>query len=151
MSADAKICVVCSAGGHLTEALAAIAKVKQPWYLVTYPDRHVSGRVAGLDVEYVVNPHLNPVRYLQNAWQSLRVLLRRRPRVIIATGAGVAIATCLFGKVLGAKVIFVETGSRISTPSRTGRLLYPVADLFLIQSRALEACYPRAKFGGMLL
>jgi beta-1,4-N-acetylglucosaminyltransferase len=92
-----------------------------------------------------------PFLLLVNAWQSLRILLRERPDVILSTGADVAVATCLIGKLLGAKLIYVESGGNVHTPSLSGRIVYPFADLFLIQWEPLRKRYPKAVVGGPLL
>jgi beta-1,4-N-acetylglucosaminyltransferase len=145
------VCVACSAGGHLAEALAAIAEIKAECYFVTFDEPHVRSRLIGKEVYYVVDPHVSPLLYLKNAWQSLRILLRKRPKVIVSTGAGIALATCLLGKLGGCKLIFIENGARVTTPSRTGRLVYPLADLFIVQWKPMLQHYPRAIYGGPLL
>lgn len=146
-----KVCVVCSAGGHLSEALAAVSKVGAPRYFVTFGEPHVHSRLAGERVYYVIDPHVNPWLYLRNAWQSLLIFLRERPKVVVSTGAGIALATCLLAKLTGSTLIFIESGARVSTPSRTGRLLYPLADLFIVQWKPLLKHFPKAVYGGQLL
>lgn len=145
------VCVICSAGGHLSEALAAVAEVTAECYFVTYDEPHVRDRLTGREVFYVVDPHISPLLYLKNAWQSLRILLRKRPKVIVSTGAGIALATCFLAKLAGKKIIFIENGARVTTPSRTGRLIYPIADLFIVQWKPLLRHYPKAVYGGTLL
>jgi UDP-N-acetylglucosamine:LPS N-acetylglucosamine transferase len=56
----------------------------------------------------------------------------------------------LVGKALGAKVIHVESASRVRRLSLTGRILYPVADLFFVQWEGLRERYPRAIYAGRL-
>ena len=145
------VCVVCSAGGHLSEALAAVSKVDAPRYFVTFDEPHVRQRLAQEEVYYVVDPHVSPWLYLRNACQSLYIFLRKRPRVVVSTGAGIALATCLLAKLTGATLIFIESGARVTTPSRTGRLLYRYADLFIVQWKPLLKHFPKAVYGGPLL
>ena len=48
-----------------------------------------------------------------------------------------------------AKLIFMETATRVVRPSGTGRLLYPIADLFLVQWPAmLKEVGPKARYLG---
>lgn len=146
------VCVVCSAGGHLAEALATVNLVKtDECYFVTFDEPHVRSRLAGKEVYYVVDPHVSPLRYLVNAWQSLMIFLRKRPKVVISTGAGIALATCFLAKLTGSTLIFIESGARVTTPSRTGRLIYPIADLFIVQWKPMLKHYPKAVYGGPLL
>ena len=145
------VCVVCSGGGHLTEALAAVARVREPMYFVTVGAPHVRLRLADHEVFYVVDPHVSPFLYLVNLTQSVRIFLKKKPRVVIATGAGIAIATCLLVKLGGGTMIYVESGARVKSLSRTGRFLYPFADLFLVQWEGICNNYPKAIYGGLLL
>lgn len=145
------VCIICSAGGHLSEALAATVQVKSNKYYVTYDESHVRERLKGEEVYYVVDPHVSLFLYLKNALQSLHILLRKRPRVVISNGAGIALATCLLAKFAGSKLVFIENGARVTTPSRTGKLVYKFADLFIVQWKPMLKHYPKAVYGGPLL
>lgn len=144
------LCVVCSAGGHLTEALLAINGVNFPKYIVTYKLPHTDQSLTDLDYYYVTNPHNYIFKYPINILQSLRIYLKKRPRFILSTGSGMAIATCLIGKLFHSKLIYIETGARVHTPSKTGRLLYYFSDLFIVQWKPLLKFFPKAMFGGLL-
>ena len=79
------------------------------------------------------------------------VLLRVRPSAILSTGPDIAVPIAILGKVLGSKIIFVETGSRVKTLSMTGRIMYRLADLFFVQWTQLAERLPRAIFAGRLV
>lgn len=145
------VCIVCSAGGHLTEALAATAELKTDRYFVTFDEPHVRERLKAEEVYYVVDPHVSFMLYLKNTVQSLWIFFKKRPKVVISNGAGIALSTCVFAKLTGRKVIFIENGARVTTPSRTGRLVYRFADLFIVQWKPLLKHYPKAIYGGPLL
>jgi len=85
--------------------------------------------------------------------KATQILLRERPDVIISTGGGeIAVPFCYIGKILGAKVIFIETLARMTTPSGGGKLVYPIADLFLVQWESLLKSYGnKAKYGGKVI
>jgi len=70
----------------------------------------------------------------------------------MTSGAGVALTPCYLAKMLfGAKIIFIETSSRFDRPSLIGRMLYPIADLFLVQwPGALKYYGKKAKYAGCL-
>ena len=144
------LCVVCSAGGHLTEAMLAVEKLEFPKFYVTYKLPHTDQSLAELEYYYITNPHDNLFKFPINFLQSLRIYLKKRPKFILSTGSGMAIATCLIGKIFNSKIIYIETGARIQTPSKTGKLLYFFSDLFIVQWKPLLKFYPKAVFGGLL-
>jgi beta-1,4-N-acetylglucosaminyltransferase len=144
------LCVVCSAGGHLTEAKLATASVQCRKYFVTYELPHIEETLRSEEVYFISNPHTHLHKYPKNFLQSLWLYLRKNPKFILTTGSGVGIATCLIGKIFGSKIIYVETGARTDSPSRTGRVLYRIADLFIVQWRPLLKRFPKALYGGLL-
>jgi len=145
------LCVVCSAGGHLTEAIAALEKTEVPMYFVTYGEPHVRQRLADKEAYFVKDPHTSLLGYLINTGQSIHILWKKKPKVIFTTGAGIALATCVFGKIMGAKIIFLESGARITTASKTGKLMYYIADSYLVQWKPLLKLFPKATYAGPLL
>jgi UDP-N-acetylglucosamine:LPS N-acetylglucosamine transferase len=62
----------------------------------------------------------------------------------------VAVPACALARLLGIKVIFVETGSRVTALSLTGRLMYRIANLFFVQWPDLVQRYPKAIYAGRL-
>jgi UDP-N-acetylglucosamine:LPS N-acetylglucosamine transferase len=145
------LCVVCSAGGHLSEAISALSASDVPRYFVTYGEPHARARLANEEAYYVVDPHTSLVGYVKNTAQSIALLVKKRPRVIFSTGAGIALATCIFGKLMGARVIYLESGARVTTPSKTGRLAYRFANVFIVQWKPMLRWFPKALYVGPLL
>ncbi|TCK19475.1 oligosaccharide biosynthesis protein Alg14 [Thiogranum longum] len=145
------ICIVCSSGGHLAEMLVATSGLDVERYFITFDEPHVRSTLQGEEVCYVVDPHVSVLLYLKNFWQSLKIFLEKRPPVVISNGAGIALMTCLLAKLGGSKLIYIETGARIMTPSRTGKIVYRFADLFIVQWKSLLKHYPGAVYGGPLL
>lgn len=94
----------------------------------------------------------------RSTWQTLRSLgqlwplLRRiRPQAILANGPSVAVPAAFLGKLTGARVIWLETASRVYSLSASARLVYPIADLFIVQWPQLCRRYPKAVYAGRLL
>jgi UDP-N-acetylglucosamine:LPS N-acetylglucosamine transferase len=83
------------------------------------------------------------LRTLANAVGALAVLLRERPRLVISTGADVAVPTVLLGKLLGAQVVYIETAAA-PEGSLSGRICHRVADLFIVQWPEQARRYPGA-------
>ena len=92
----------------------------------------------------------NPLSWLVGAFLSLVIVIRQRPDVVITTGAGIVVFFCVFAKLFGAKLIFIESMARIKSPTLTARMLYPFADLFLVQWPGLLKFFPKAKYLGRL-
>lgn len=145
-----QMCVICSAGGHLAEALAAISETDVERYFVTKQDAHIKGWLDGCRAYYVEDPHTSILGYMKNAIQSLAIFIRERPRIILTTGAGIALATCLIAKIFGSRIIFVESGARVTTMSKTGKLLYKIADVSYVQWSSLQRQYPKSIYVGRL-
>lgn len=69
---------------------------------------------------------------------------------VVSTGPGVSLLSAMFFKILGKKVIHVETWSRFHSKSLTGKLMYLVADKFYVQNKSLLEVYPKAIYSGLL-
>jgi beta-1,4-N-acetylglucosaminyltransferase len=78
------------------------------------------------------------------------ILINVRPKAVIGCGPAVSVLVSVAGKLVGAKVIHIETGSRVNALSGSGRIVYSLADLFLVQWPALKEEYPRAIYAGRL-
>jgi len=92
----------------------------------------------------------NPISWIVGAVLSAYAVLVERPDVVISTGAGIVVCFCVFAKLLGAKLIFIESMARVERPTLTARLLYPFSDLFIVQWPDLLKYFPRAKYMGRL-
>lgn len=148
-----KIALVCSHGGHLTEMQALWPAFEgHDCVLVSYR----CPRTEGLDLvqhKYLLpNIGTNVPRMAGTVIRAARILRHERPDVVLSTGAEIAIPFLWVGKVMGARTVYVESWCRVHSPSGTGPLVYPVADLFLVQWTALMQAYgPKVQYVGALL
>lgn len=146
-----RTCWAYSPGGHLAELERATEGIAfTDCFHVTFaggrPPLQPPRRVY-----HVCHPRRSVLRTALNALQALRILLRERPRLVLSAGADVAVPTLLLGRILGARVVYVETAAEIG-PSLSGRLVYPFADLFIVQWPEQQLRYPRAVLArGLLL
>jgi beta-1,4-N-acetylglucosaminyltransferase len=135
-------------GGHLDQ-LVGIAESLVQYKLCfvvndRYADRSImSGRT--LRVTFAERDW----RQFINIYESIKILFRTRPKVIISTGSAPAVWFFYFGKLFGSKLIFVESIARVKTLSLTGKLVKPVADHFYVQWCQL-ARHTKAKYAGMV-
>ena len=148
---EMKICLVASAGGHLKEILQL-----QKWYgdkehyFVTFDRTDGKSLSKKEKTHFVVCPARNPLKFALNFVQSMKILIKEKPDVVISTGADCALATCYLAKLFGKKVIYIESFCRPTRPSITGKLVYIIADLFIYQWEEVGKYYPKGKFGGSI-
>lgn len=87
-------------------------------------------------------------KFVRIILMAIRIISSEKPDVVITTGALISVPFCYVAKVLGKKVIFIESFSRVKDKSLSGKLVYPIADLFLVQWDSLTELYPKAKYIG---
>ena len=151
--------IVLGEGGHTKEMLSLVDLLGTDYkfsYLLVRGDELseekiiVPGRLyfAKRPRDKAHNLILDVFKTVRCGWDSLTALCRERPDAVISCGPAVGVPPCLVAKLLGVKVIFVETGSRVRALSMTGRIVYRFADLFLVQWPQLQDLYPRAVYAG---
>ena len=156
-----KVLFISSTGGHLEELTQLKDMFKKyDYYIVTektksnlklkekYPQR-VSFLVYGSYTTFL-KKITYPFKLLINCFLSLFIFIKIRPKYIVSTGAHTAGPMCCIGKLFGSKIIFIETFANSKTKSRTGRLVYKFADLFIVQWEEMLELYPNAVYGGWI-
>jgi UDP-N-acetylglucosamine:LPS N-acetylglucosamine transferase len=94
----------------------------------------------------------DPVKFLVSVPIIFRILLKEKPDIILSTGSEIAIPVIYIGWLLGIRTIFVESLSRVKNPSGTGKIVYPVSTIFLVQwEQLLEKYGNKAKYWGNIL
>ena len=58
------------------------------------------------------------------------------------------IPICLISKLMGKKLIYIESLQKLLHPTETGKLLYKFADRFYVQWESMLKFYPKAKYLG---
>lgn len=81
---------------------------------------------------------------IKNTAIAWKVLHKEKPDLIISSGAAVAVPFFYLGKLMGAKLIYIEVFDRIDKPTVTGRLVYPIVDKFIVQWEEQKKVYPKA-------
>ena len=145
-----KICLVCSHGGHLSEMLQLMDAFEgYQTFFITYD----SARTRTLEHKYLLrNIGTNPFVMAQAFLSMLRILLTERPIVIVSTGSEIAIPAFYIAKLFRIKTIFIESWTRIDRPTGTGRIVYPVSDVFLVQWEQMLSKYgKKARYEGAIL
>jgi UDP-N-acetylglucosamine:LPS N-acetylglucosamine transferase len=146
-----RICLACSAGGHLTELQQLEPFYKKfEHFFVTFRRPDSEALAGKKTVFFVERPGRNPLKTIQNFFQAWKILSEQKPGIIVSTGADAAIPICLLGKLRGKKVVFIESFCRTRKPSWSGRIAYCFADLFIYQWESLTRFFPKGKFGGSI-
>lgn len=148
-----KVALVSSNGGHLSHLL----QLREWWsarprFWVTFAKPDAVSRLIGERVYWAYSPTNRNLRnVLRNFLLAIRVLRRERPDVVITSGAGVAVPFAYAAKLLGIRFVFIEVVDRIDSPTLSGRLVEPVADLMLVQWPEQRRLYRKARVVGRLL
>ena len=147
----AKICIVCAYGGHLTEALYLLDAFREHQvFFITYRSEGSNN----LPAKYLFDAPRMKLLHLAFKVASylpalFKIIRRERPDVIVSTGGEIAIPVFYFAKFFGIRTIFVETWTRIQFPTITGKIVYHVTDVFLVQWPELLKKYgKRARYIG---
>lgn len=141
-----KLCLVGSSGGHLIQ----MYMLKPFWkdmerFWVTFDKEDARSLLRNEQVEYCYYPTNRSIKALLiNTFVAWRVLRKERPDLIISCGAAVAVPFFYLGKLFGAKLVYIEIFDRIDKPTVTGRLVYPIADAFIVQWEEQTKVYPKA-------
>jgi beta-1,4-N-acetylglucosaminyltransferase len=148
-----RIALVSSSGGHLAQLLA----LREAWadmdrFFVTFRTPDAVSSLREERVYWCHHPtNRNIPNLLRNLVLALAILTRERPTHILSTGAAVAIPFFYVGRLLGARLIYLEVIDRIETPTITGRVVRPVTHHFLVQWPEQQALYSHARVIGPVL
>jgi UDP-N-acetylglucosamine:LPS N-acetylglucosamine transferase len=148
--ARAELLLVCSTGGHLLQ-LAALRPawdgIDRVW--VTFDKSDARSLLADERVVYAYGPTNRSIKnLLRNLVVAWRVVRRVRPRLVVTTGAGVAVPFAWVARLRGARVVYVESLTRIERPSLSLRLIAPVAGRVYVQWPELQAAVGGARYAG---
>lgn len=151
-----RICLAASGGGHVRQLLDLEPVWSQHDYFFVTENTALGASLADRHRTYFV-PHVAfgqarlgaPFQMLAGAvssfFGSARIIFRERPDVIISTGAGAVFFALAWARLLGAKVVVVDSFARFDRPSMFARIAAPIAHHMVVQSRALSSHFPKAK------
>lgn len=149
-----KVCFINDLGGHTTEALQVIDAFNDYSKFFIVPHKEVDRSMAiDLPNVYMIREKKKVIPIPTVPFAELfKILLKERPDVIISTGSVIAIPAFLIGKIIGAKLIFLESAAQVLTPSRTGKIVYWFANMFFVQWKSLLKSYgKKARYVGGLI
>jgi UDP-N-acetylglucosamine:LPS N-acetylglucosamine transferase len=139
----------------MTELLALMQHMHgwpaQPSVYVT--TREVwAGRLRQLGTTYVIGEadRHKPLQGLQVVWRALMLVVKERPDVIVTTGSLPIAIVCVWGRLFGARSVWIDSIAQIDDLSMSGKLMRRVADLCLTQWPGVAAKYPDVVYVGEL-
>jgi beta-1,4-N-acetylglucosaminyltransferase len=148
--AHVELLLVCSSGGHLLQLDA----LRRAWsgrstLWVTFDKSDARSLLADDPVTYAYGPtNRNIPNLLRNSLLAVRLIRRVRPLVVLTTGAGIAVPFAWVGRAFGARVVYVESITRIEDVSLTYRLVAPIANEIYVQWPELAEEHPEARYAG---
>lgn len=147
-----KICFAASSGGHLEE-ISRLEGIKNHTDSFLITEKGDFSELNFCDkVYYVQQTNRKEIlflpKFLMIFIKSFIILFKEKPDCIISTGALAVYPICLLGKLMGKKLIYIESFARVDSPSLTGKLIYKIADLFIVQWKEMLDFYPKAIYGG---
>ena len=145
---------ICSVGGHLTQMLQ-LKKIFNDYnyVLVTEKTDVTKDLKERHHTEFLVYGSRKYLfKYLfiftYNILKSIFLFLKYRPKTIITTGTHTAVPMCYLGWLFRRKVIYIESFSKRTSPTLSGKLVYPIASTFIVQWESMLKVYPKAKYWG---
>ena len=153
-----KVLFISSTGGHLSELLQLSPLFeKYDYNIITEKDKtkEYLKQIYGKKIHFLPYGTRSKIfsyifKYLFVCIKTVYYYFKLRPKVIITTGTHTAGPMCILGKIFGSKIIYIETFANSNKKTATGRLIYPIADLFIVQWEDMLKLYPKSVYGGSI-
>lgn len=150
-SGSSNIFIVCSSGGHLRQILELIDVFsKEKIVLITNSTKM---ELEGIRTHIIKGDFTDKFLYIRSFLIAPYLILKYQPSFIFTNGGGeLSFPFSYFGKLFGSKIIFIETISRVVSKSKAAQLVYPIADIFLVQWKKNLPMYgKKAKYWGSVI
>lgn len=153
-----KVLFISSTGGHFSELLQLKPLFeKYNSYIITEKDKTNESYkdVYGDKMFFLPYGTRSKIfsyifKYFYLCIKTIYLFFKIRPKYIVTTGTHTAVPMCYLGKLFGSKIIFVETFANSKSKTLSGRMIYPIANLFIVQWREMLKMYPKAVYGGSI-
>lgn len=151
-----KMCLAASGGGHVRQILDLEPVWSQHDYFFVTEGTALGHSLAEKHEVHLIEHYAlgqarlgHPFRMMgkaiRNLFQSIGIVIRKRPDIVITTGAGAVFFVSLLARFLGAKIIHIESFARFDHPSAFGRMMAPFATVKIVQSAGLKQYWPDAQ------
>lgn len=151
-----KVLFISSTGGHLSEMLQLSPLFeKYDYHVITEKTKSTAKLKEKHKIDFLAYGTKDYIfkyifKFTYNVFKSAWLFFKIRPKVIVTTGTHTAVPMCYIGKLFRSKIIFIETFANRTSKTLSGKLVYPIADLFIVQWEEMLKHYPKAVFGGWI-
>jgi len=133
-----RILAVASSGGHWQQMLQIAPAFTRGNVTFAAPDPGLfdSARATLFNAEFTTLKDYNqnePLKVLMGLFETFDLVRRMRPDVVISTGAAPGLLSLLWGRVFGARTIWVDSIANSEKLSLSGRLACRIAHVVLTQ------------------
>lgn len=147
------VLLVCSSGGHVLQ----LHSLSEAWHdysrvWVTNDRSDARSLLESESAVFLPGPaSRDPVAFVRNLLAAVQLMRRVRPAVMITTGADIAVPFAWVARLFGARVVYIESLTRLDELSLSGRLIAPVATRMYVQWPELQRARPDAVYAGSVL
>lgn len=157
-----KICLSFAAGGHFDQVMSLMDAFEDQEVLFVTVSSVTTNKLSENEKTYYVRNGPKPTStildwvflffyYFYLLFPTFKILIIEKPDIIVGCGGEATLNLIYLAKIMRKKVIYIESLARIKDISLTGRLVYPISDLFLVQWEELLNKYPKAEYWGNVL
>lgn len=147
-----KVCFTSSSGGHFEQLMMLKELFKEYDSFVVTEKTKYSNTLEEVRTYFIKQVNRRSILFVPlffyNLCYSIYILLKEKPKLVISTGVLSTIPICIFAKLYGAKLIYIESFAKINTGTITGKIMYKFADIFYVQWEQMLEIYPKAKYIG---
>lgn len=153
-----RVLFISSTGGHFSELLQLKPLFnKYDSYIITEKDKtnenlkeEYGGKLFFLPYGTRSKLFTYIFKYFYLCLKTIYLFFKIRPKYIVTTGTHTAVPMCYLGRLFGCKIIFIETFANSKSKTLSGKMIYPIANLFIVQWKEMLDLYPKAVYGGSI-
>ena len=127
-----KLCFAASSGGHFEQITMLTPLMKKYESFIVTERTQYETSIDGEQMYYLQQVNRNEALFLfrmtVNTFKSMRLFFKEKPDVVITTGVLAVVPLCLIAKVFKKRLIYIESFAKVSSPTKTGQILYRLAD-----------------------
>lgn len=159
-----KIGISCGSGGHLSQILELMDAFDEHDTFFVIVKSQVTEGINLNNVRFIIHPpkpkklfgiSLHKLQltlyYIRLSIPCLRIILVDKPDVLVGHGGEATLILFYFAKIFRTNLIFIETVERVNELSGTGKLVYPITDLFIVQWETLKNKYENSVYWGRII
>ncbi len=148
-----RVCLAASAGGHLSQLLRLTDSWEQYEAIYVSTLDGVAKKLQQLGRTYIAGEcnRQHPFKTFSVLLQCIKVVLKERPDVVISTGAAPGFLICITAKMVGSKIIWIDSIANIQQLSMSGQLIRPFSNLILTQWPEVARKYKNVEYVGAII